>query len=137
MAEVWPLCVIPLLFIAAITLTSRGEVIGNNRLAIILAMVLDLSVVGVVLFLQPKFNIELEMMIPFLVLWIALNFEAKIRASIKNNPCNIMRAVKMGVFSLIPLNASLAAGFGGWAFGLFVLALLPLSILLAKQFSVT
>ncbi|MCH7535980.1 MAG: polyprenyltransferase, partial [Bacteroidetes bacterium] len=137
MVTLWPMGVIPLIFIAAITLTSRGEVIGNNRLAIFLAMFLDALVIGILLFLGTQYEIQLWTLVPFLSLWIVLNFEAKIRAILKNNPPNIVRAVKMGVISLIPLNASFAAGFGGWTFGLFVLALLPLSMLLAKRFAVT
>jgi 4-hydroxybenzoate polyprenyltransferase len=43
----------------------------------------------------------------------------------------------MGVLSLIPLNASYVAGFSNWKYGLAVLCLLPVSILLAKKFSVT
>ena len=52
-------------------------------------------------------------------------------------PENIKKAVKMGVLSIIPLNASYAAGFGGWEIGIFVLFLLPILILLAKKFAVT
>ena len=135
--DLWPICIVPVLFIAAITLISRGEVIGNNRLSVGLAMFLDASVVGAIYILSTRYDIQLLALIPFLTVWIFLNFEAKIRAIIKNNPSNIMRAVKMGVISLIPLNASLSAGFGGWAFGLVVLALLPLSMFLAARFAVT
>ena len=46
-------------------------------------------------------------------------------------------AVKMGVLSLIPLNASYVAGFGHWTLGLLVLLLLPISLGLAKRFAVT
>jgi len=38
---------------------------------------------------------------------------------------------------LIPLNAALAAGFGGWLYGLLVLALLPISMGLGRVFAVT
>ena len=137
MSNLWYICLIPLAFIAAITLTSRGEVIGNNRLAVALAMCLDLLVLGGILYLAMLFDLQLLSLAPFLGLWFIINFEAKIRAIVKNNPPNIMRAVKRGVLSLIPLNASFAAGFDNWSFGLFVLALLPVSMLLAKRFAVT
>ncbi|MEM0982243.1 MAG: polyprenyltransferase, partial [Cyanobacteria bacterium P01_H01_bin.58] len=45
--------------------------------------------------------------------------------------------VKSGVLSLIVLDAAIAAGFAGWPYGLAVLALLPLSIVLARMFAVT
>jgi 4-hydroxybenzoate polyprenyltransferase len=52
-------------------------------------------------------------------------------------PQLIGKAVKAGVISLIILNASLAAAFAGWQFGIIVLLLLPISIYLAKKFAVT
>ena len=67
-----------------------------------------------------------------------MNAIAKIRAIRFNTPGNIQLAVKMGVLSLIPLDASLAAGFShSLLTGLLVLLLLPGSLFLAKRFAVT
>jgi len=74
---------------------------------------------------------------PFIILWIGINGKAKLKAILKNNPKLIKVAVKMGVLSLIPLNASYVAGFGHWSLGLGTLLLLPISLVLAKRFSVT
>lgn len=49
----------------------------------------------------------------------------------------IGKAVKAGVLSLIVMNASWCMAFGLWPVALAVLALLPLSILLARVFAVT
>lgn len=133
----WPMFFIPLIFIGAITLTSQGEVIGNNKKAIILALMLDTLVACILLFLAITKQIDLLPLIPFLLLWWGMNFLAKIRAIRSNQSHNIMRAVKIGVLSLIPLNACYAAGFSSWEMGLIILCLLPISIVLSKHFAVT
>lgn len=131
------ICFIPVIFVAAITLTSQGEVLGNNKLSIIFALTLDFLVGGTILTLGWIGVMDFWMLLPFAVLWIGMNFSAKLQAIIHNEPQNIMKAVKMGVISLIPLNASYVAGFSNWMFGLAVLLLLPISIILAKKFAVT
>ena len=45
---IW-ICIIPIIFIAAITLTSKGEVLGNNKSAIFMALFLDITVTGILL----------------------------------------------------------------------------------------
>ena len=45
---IW-ICIIPIIFIAAITLTSKGEVLGNNKSAIFMALILDIIVTGILL----------------------------------------------------------------------------------------
>jgi len=49
----------------------------------------------------------------------------------------VRSAVKAGVMALILLDATVAAGFAGWWYGLLVLALFPLSRWLAGRFAVT
>lgn len=129
--------VIPIVFIAAITLTSRGEVSGNNRNPILLALILDLAIFATFIWLGIEEILDLQVVIPFVALWLFMNVYAKVRAIIKNEPKLVMQAVKIGVISLIPLNASYVAGFGNWIFAVVVLALLPLSILLSRKFAVT
>lgn len=133
----WWLAIIPLLFIAAITLTSQGEVKGDNISTLYLAFLLDIAVIG--LFIASYFLSDFQLIpaLPFLVLWFGMNSLSKLKAIRENKPENIQNAVKMGVLSLIPLDASMAAGFEGLLLGLIVLLLLPLSLTLAKYFSVT
>ena len=133
----WWLGVLPVVFIAAITLTSRGEVGGQNRASVQLALTLDM-LVAVGLFALHRFTVaELPPALPFLLLWLGMNGRAKLVAITDNRPATIRTAVKTGVLSLIPLNACLAAGFMGWEAGLLVLALLPVSYALARLFAVT
>ncbi|MEM1121829.1 MAG: UbiA-like protein EboC [Bacteroidota bacterium] len=130
--QYWYLAVIPLLFIGDITLTSQGEVFGNNRTALKLALLLDCIVFGVLIGLSFFTPYQLFTAFPFLFLWLGMNVQAKLKAIRDNQPRMIQNAVKMGVLSLIPLNASLAAGFSGWIAGLLVLALFPLNLYAIK-----
>ena len=137
LSDLWLMCLLPVVFIAAVTLTSRGEVRGNNKRSILLALFLDFTVATTIIILGIRDILNLKVVIPFVILWLSMNVYAKVRAIIKNEPEFIMKAVKMGVISLIPLNASYVAGFGHWIFALLVLLLLPLAILLSKKFAVT
>ena len=133
---IW-ICIIPIIFIAAITLTSKGEVLGNNKSAIFMALILDIIVTGILLGIAILGWLDIWMAGPFILFWIGMNVKAKLKAIVKNNPEFIKMAVKMGILSLIPLNASFVAGFGHWILGLYTLLLLPVSVELAKRFSVT
>ncbi|MDW3192072.1 MAG: UbiA-like protein EboC [Cytophagales bacterium] len=135
--ELWWISGLPVLFIAAITLTSKGEVHGNNRYSVMLALGFDLIVAGAIIFLAYQGYFQLLMVLPFLLIWLLMNLRAKGKAIIENTPGNVMKAVKMGVISLIPLNACYAAGSSYWWFGLITLLLLPLSLLLSRKFAVT
>jgi hypothetical protein len=133
----WYIGCIPILFIAAITLTAKKESSGNNKSSIVMAMLLDIVVVAIFISMSVFNHLNILITLPFLLFWYSMNFFAKYKAFTQNQPALIQRAVKMGVLSLIPLNASYVAGFSGWLYALPVLALLPLSILLAKKFAVT
>ena len=135
--EFWYIAFLPIVFIAAITLTSQGEVFGNNKLSVSFALVLDIIVASTIVLLAKAGLMNLYFVIPFVVLWFLINLFAKSKAIMQNEPKNVMNAVKMGVLSLIPLNASYVAGFSDWKFGITVLLLLPVSIFLAKKFAVT
>jgi len=133
----WFMGFFPLIFIAAVTFTSQGEVHGNNKWALIIAMILDLSVVSGLIMLGKMDLLKLEYLLPFIGIWAIVNIRAKWLAIQSNTPNNIKYAVKTGVLSLILLDASYAAGFENIYFGLIVLALLPFSIILGRRFAVT
>lgn len=137
-SEYWWLGIIPVLFISAVTLTSQKEAEGNNKASVTLALGLDLTILIILLLLIRLTDFQLELAAAFTALWFLMNASAKYKAITDNQPKNIMNAVRMGVLSLIPLDAAMAAGFSGkiWL-GLVVLLLLPLSIALAKKFAVT
>jgi hypothetical protein len=133
----WFLGFIPLVFVAAITMISRGEVHGKNRNALLggfslyLLIVLALFVLG--FYEERKFLHTF----PFLVLFAYMIFPPLIKAIRAQIPELIGKAVKAGVISLIILNASISSIFAGWQFGVLVLVLLPISVWLAKKFAVT
>lgn len=133
----WMYAVIPLLYIFAITLISRGEVYGQNKKHIIYAGLIYAIVVFIVLMIVPDIRTQWLSLFAFLGLFIFLIYSPLIRAYRVNSPENIKKAVVSGVLSIIVLDASLAVGFDGWQFGLIVLLLLPLSYILAKIFAVT
>lgn len=128
---------IPVIFVAAITLTAQKETKGKNKLAIITAMILDLSIVVSFVLMAYYFNLNLKNTAIFLLVWYIINAVAKAKAILNNNPLLIQKAVKMGVLSLIPLNASYVAGFSSIIMAFLVMCLLPLSLYLSKKFPVT
>lgn len=133
----WWYAAIPVTYIFAITLISRGEVHGNNRNHIIWAGILyTMVILGVVVIIQLS-TINMLQTIPFLVLFIFLIYRPLINAYRLNSPGNIKKAVIAGVVSIIVLDASVAVGFSTWWYGLLMLLLLPLSVFLSKLFAVT
>ena len=129
--------ILPILFISAITLTAQKETKGKNKLAIGIAMILDASIVLGFWLLSKYFNFSLKNAFVFLLLWYGVNAFFKLNAIIKNSPKLIMKAVKIGVISIIALDASYVAGFSSVYMALIVLCLLPVSIFLSKKFPVT
>ncbi len=133
----WWYAGIPLVYIFAITLISRGEVHGNNKNHIIWAGALyGVVILSVVAIVMTKTENILQTA-PFLALFAFLVVGPLVSAFRLNSPENIKKAVMSGVLSIIVLDACLAVGFSGWWYGLLLLLLLPLSILLSKVFAVT
>ena len=131
------IALIPVIFIAAITLTAQKETKGKNKAAIGIAMLLDAIIVLGFILISQNFNFSFKNTFLFLLFWYGLNVVAKFKAIFNNNPKLIMKAVKTGVLSLIPLNASYVAGFSSVYIAVFVLCLLPISLFLSKKFPVT
>ncbi|MCM4169894.1 ubiquinone biosynthesis protein UbiA [Arenibacter sp. TNZ] len=133
----WGYFIFPVVYIAAITLISRGEVHGNNKSHILFAGGLYTSVILGTIVLFSISNLNLLESIPFLLLFAFLVFRPLLKAYKENSPQNIKKAVMAGVISIIVLDATLAVGFSHWWVGLITLLLLPLSIFLSKLFAVT
>ncbi|MDN5200968.1 UbiA-like protein EboC [Fulvivirgaceae bacterium BMA10] len=135
--EFWFVAFIPIVYIAAITTISRGEVHGGKKsafnLGIILYIAVILSIFLITWFKEGNWYIQ----IPYLLLFSYFIFPPLFNARKTLKGPDIGKAVKAGVIALIVMDASIAAGFTGWLYGLFVLALLPLSLFLAKRFAVT
>lgn len=135
--EMGYIALVPVVYIAAITMISRGEVHGGNRKAIIGGGAMYGIIISVVIILAFLSEIPWWQVMPFVLLFAYLIFRPLLKALKEMEPKFIGKAVKAGVLSLIVLNAALASVFAGWIYGLIVLLLLPVSIIIAKKFSVT
>lgn len=133
----WFLALLPVVYIAAITAISRGEVHGGDKRILLGSLGLYGLVVGSILLLMRLPQITGLYTIPFLALFSYLIFPPLLKAITSLQPLDVRRAVKAGVMALILLDATVAAGFAGWWYGLLVLALFPVSRFLAGRFAVT
>lgn len=136
LGNVWLLGLIPVVYIAAVTTVSRGEVHGGNRPALAGGAVLYVAVLATLAGLAVITPGGWQST-PFALLLAALVFPPLARAWKTLEPRLVGKAVKAGVLSLIVLNSALASIFAGWQYGIMVLALLPLSLWLARTFAVT
>ena len=132
----WFLAIVPVIYIAAITMVSRGEVHGGSKNILYTAAFFYFIVIGGILFLSTQRNM-LWWAIIFLLPFSWMIFSALIRAIRLPTPKNIGKAVKAGVIALILMNASWAAAFGAISLAFLILLLLPVSLWLAKIFAVT
>ena len=133
----WIFGMIPLVFVAAITMISRGEVHGKNRNALYGGLSMYVLVVVVIAAMPFMHDTPILEVIPFLALLSYMIFPPLIKAIRSQDPKLIGKSVKAAVISLIIVNASIAAAFAGWKIGIIVLLLLPISLWLAKKFAVT
>lgn len=132
----WFIAILPVVYIAAITMISRGEVHGGKRTTLYTAAVFYIVVIIAIILLSIQNN-TLVKSLPFLVIFCILIFPPLQRAIIKPEGPKIGKAVKSGVIALILMDASLAAAFGDIFFALLILLLFPFSFLLARLFAVT
>ncbi|MDZ7934856.1 MAG: UbiA-like protein EboC [Emticicia sp.] len=132
----WWLGLLPVCYIAAITMISRGEVHGGNKNTLYFAAFLYVLVSTFQLFIS--FNLgNLLITAGFVILHIYLIFKPLLDAI--SNPIgpNIGKAVKAGVLSLIVMDAAWVSVSGNILLAIAVLCLLPISMKLAKIFAVT
>ncbi len=127
---------IPIIYIAAITMISRGEVHGGSAGTLRLAGLLYALVIGCVAALAQRQQ-QLGTALPFLLLFGYYIFPPLWRAVREPVGQNIGLAVRAGVLSLIVMNAAWVAAFASFPLAMLVFCLLPLSRLLAKLFAVT
>jgi 4-hydroxybenzoate polyprenyltransferase len=133
----WPLALLALVYIAAVTVVSRGEVHGGKLGAAALALV---SLAGVVvalavLSLAAGARAVVALVLTAVLAWRVLPpFWAVYRDS---SPALIRRAVKAGVLSLVLVDAVISAAYAGPLYSAGVLATAVLAGLLARLFSVT
>jgi hypothetical protein len=135
--EFWYLGFIPLVYIAAITVISRGEVNGGQRPPLILAILLYLIVITSIFTLAFSSTYEFYHSLPFLILFAGLIFPPLLKGFQTLDPLDLRKAVKAGVISLIVMNAAMAAAFAGWQYAVLILFLFPVSRYFARAFAVT
>lgn len=128
--------IVPIIYIAAITMISRGEVHGGNPAILRVAGLLYALVIGCVAALAQRQQ-QLGTALPFLLIFGYFIFPPLWRAVKEPIGRNIGMAVKAGVLSLIVMNAAWVAAFASFPLALLVCCLLPLSRLLARVFAVT
>ena len=133
--QYWWLSFIPIIYIAAITMISRGEVHGGKKTTMFGAVFLYGVVIASILALA--FYNGTYYALGFLLVFAFFIFSPLLKALKEPKGPLIGKAVKAGVISLIVMNASWAAAFGSFYFALLILLLLPLSFWLAKAFAVT
>ncbi|MEZ0483930.1 UbiA-like protein EboC [Fibrella aquatica] len=134
--SLWWLAVVPVVYIAAITMISRDEVHGGKRTTLYAAAALYLMVSMVQLVMANQAN-TLLLTGSFVVLHLFLIGRPLMKAMQDPIGPNIGGAVKAGVLSLIVMDAAWVSVSGNWPLALGTLLLLPLSIWLAKAFAVT
>lgn len=135
--ETWlAISFLPVIYIAAVTIISRGEVHGGHKKMLIFSAILysmvhisQLAIAWAIGFLW--------LAIPFVLLHVYYIFSPLLKAIESPLPKNIGRSVKQGVLGLIVMNAAWVGVSGNWILALIVLALLPLSIQLSKIYAVT
>ena len=128
---------IPLVYIFAITMISRGEVHGANKRHLVLAGFLYICVILSILTIVLLSSANNYTLILYLLFFSIVIFRPLSKAYFNNSPENIKKAVIAGVLSLILMDATLAAVFSGWWYGLLVILLLPMSFGLSRIFAVT
>ncbi len=136
LSQYWMISFVPVLYIAAITMISRGEVHGGRKSILATAALFYIVVLSSILLLA-YINGNLLYTLLFLLLFGIMIFSPLQKAM--SNPVGplIGKAVKAGVLALILMNASWAAAFGALYLAFAILLLLPLSLWLAKLFAVT
>jgi 4-hydroxybenzoate polyprenyltransferase len=132
----WTMAFLPLVYIAAVTAVSRGEVSGGPRGVGAFALI---SLSGVVMALAalsysrgPSWiGLALALALSWRVLpafWAAWQTPA---------PAPIRHAVRTGVLSLVLLDATIGAAFGGALWSVLILATGLVAASLARVFAVT
>lgn len=132
----WYLTIVPVVYIAAITMISRGEVYGGKKQTMVGAVFLYGLAMGAIVYVAFLHDHGLIALV-FVTLWAFMVFWPLQKAVRRPEGRFIGKAVKAGVLGLILMNAAWASAFGAIGIALIILLLLPLSLLLAKIFAVT
>lgn len=132
----WYLGFVPVIYIGAVTMISRGEVHGSGKTVLYFAALLYVLVMGIILYVSTLHS-ALWLSLGFVLIW-SLFVLPPLKKAIDNPQGKMIgKAVKAGVIALILMNASWAAAFDAIYMALIILLLLPVSLLVARAFAVT
>lgn len=132
----WWLAIFPVIYIAAVTMVSRGEVHGGKKNTLYFAAALFAVVIGAILIISYQSN-TLTKSLPMVAMFALIVFPALQKAIASPVGPNIGKAVKTSILALIAINGAWAAAFGDMIVAGTIFLLLPLSYLLARMFAVT
>jgi 4-hydroxybenzoate polyprenyltransferase len=132
----WALAAVPVIYIASITMISRGEVHGGSKTILYFACLLYSLVIGFILYFSFRQGTIIYSIV-FLLSFTWMIFRPLIKAIQQPVGKNIGKAVKAGVIALILMNAAWAAAFGAIYAAIVIVLLLPVSMKLGKVFAVT
>jgi len=133
---IWYVALVPILYISAITMISRGEVHGSSKAPLYGAIVLYSLVIVMILAFAWNRNMT-GFVIPFLLAFAWMIFNPLLKAVKTPTGPAIGKSVKAGVMALILMNSAWAASTGAWTLAILIVFLLPLSLWLSKRFAVT
>ncbi|MBK1440134.1 UbiA-like protein EboC [Parapedobacter sp. ISTM3] len=133
---VWLLAGIPVIYIAAVTTISRGEVHGGKRSPLLFSALLYGVVIGLIAY-HGALKSETWFSMIVLLVFATIIYSPLLKAVRTLAPPDIRKSVKYGVLALIFMNTAWVAAAGLWELAVFVLSLFPISIWLSKMFSVT
>jgi hypothetical protein len=134
--DYWYLALIPIVYIAAITMISQGEVHGGKKTTLYgAAMLYAIAMAGILYVSVRQGHIIVTLL--FVALWALMVFVPLRQAMRRPEGKMIGRAVKAGVLALILMNAAWASAFGVTYLACIIILLLPLSLLMARVFAVT
>ncbi|TAN18931.1 MAG: polyprenyltransferase [Chitinophagaceae bacterium] len=130
------IAIVPVIYIGAITLISRGEVQGGSRFTLWTALIFYIIVIAAIILVGVIKSRILPSVI-FIILFILFIFPHLMLAIKDPTGRRIGKAVKSGVLGIILMNAAwVAVGFG-WEWALITASLLPISMIISIYFEVT
>ncbi len=137
LAEAWPLALLPLVYIAAVTAVSRGEVHGGRRGIAAFALISLSAVLAALLALALRHGGGSWAGVGFTALLAWRVLPAFWSAYHTPEPGPIRRATRTGVLSLVLLDAVIGATYGGALYSLAIVATGLMAWSLARLFAVT
>ncbi len=135
LSDAWPIAAVPLLYIYAVTVLSRGEVHGGSARATSSALIILVTAIGALLLVVIPTGEYAAVVLAAAVIWrVVPAFVAALR---QPAPATIRAAVKRGILSLILVDAAIAAGFAGPLYAAIILVSGLVAGWLARTFAVT